>query len=176
MKFRKLSKREKTILYATLFLGFVALVFEFIIVPFEAELDRLNQSISKKSALLKRYSSMVARGEDIASLYESYKKTFQTGADAEVVTVNLFKDIRNAANKFGLSIEGIKPLSSDTGKEYSVVSLDVELVGDFTSIFKFIHHLEKIPSFTRVLSFRVSPMGRNVRKLRCRVVASRLFI
>ncbi|UCD15540.1 MAG: type 4a pilus biogenesis protein PilO [Candidatus Omnitrophota bacterium] len=171
---RALTKREKLIIYTTLGIFLVSLTFSGLLQGY-AKLSALNQDIANKTALLRRHFQLVKKGGDIRSLYESYRSILESEGSAQELDTHLFNEMKDFAATFNLTIERVKPLPVELKKEYAQVSLEVEIVGDFRSIFQLINELENSPSFIKVLSLRLSQQSAGSQLLRCRLTLSRLF-
>lgn len=175
IKISSRPKREKVILCITIIIFIVSLIFNFLISPSIAKLNRLNQDINKKTSLLMRYSRLIGKGENIISLYESYKDNLRTQTNSERVVADLFKEIKDSAKQFNLNLERIRPRPTEEKKGYKEVSLEVELLGDFSSIFEFVNHFEDSSSFVRIFSLRLSPHSDKSSHLRCKITFSKIF-
>jgi len=135
----------------------------------------MNQEIKEKISLLDKYSLLAAKSGDALSLYERYKNNFEEKGDSEVIALDLFREIKNSAGNFNLDIKRIKPQTVEKKKEYKKICLEVELEGNFSSIFRFINHLENLTSFIRISSLELSSRGGSLRQLRCRVTFFKIF-
>jgi Tfp pilus assembly protein PilO len=175
MKVRKLSTREKMILYITLGLIVFALLFNFAISPLQDRLTEVNKEIEKKSFLLKRQSSLMQRGENILSLYERYRHALEEQEDPEEIVADLFKKIEAQATASGITVRKVKPLPVKENKGYKEVLIEIDLEGDFTAIFKFIVQLESDSPLIKIVSLRLVPQSSSSRVLRSRLNLSQIF-
>lgn len=174
MNFRKLTKREQLILYATLiFLGFILLGIG-LIRPILIKVKEVNQKIDTKTKLLKRYMGIMNNKDQILSLYNSYRDILITEQTSEEIVASLFSSIENSAQRFNITIERIRPRFVGVKKSYKEVILEVELKGKLASVFQFIVYLEKTSLSVRITSLRIIP-GTDSSSLRCRVTLSKLF-
>lgn len=174
MNIRPLSKREKSILYIILVLFFASFVFNFVIGPTVVKLDQINQSIEKKSFLLRRYSRLVDKGEDIHSLYEQCRESLRGGSNAEEALAGLFKNIESSAKMFNMNIKSIKPQPVEKKKKYREASLEVKLDGSFRSVFQFIEHMETSSGFVKVTAIQLFPQPGTPSLLQARITFSQL--
>jgi len=171
MKGKKFSKREKSLFYITILVISSVLVCNFLIIPIFANLSKINDEIEKKSSLLRRYSRLLNREDDVLSLYKDYQDNFD---GLQETMSNFFEKVKTIADKVGLKIEGVKPLPVKE-KGYKEISLEIELEGDFKSIFRFTDALETSPFFIRIIGFRLLPQFGESAKLRCRISLAKLF-
>ena len=174
MKLRPLSKRERTILYLTLAIFVATVLYNVLLTPLLSRLYDINSEIDAKISLLRRHSRLIGKGEDILSIYESYKQVLQTSVGLEEIETVFYKEIKSFAVNSRLSLERIRPQPVQDKKGYKEVFLEVELVGNLDSIFEFINRVENSASFMRIASIRISPQTAASRQLRCRIVLAKV--
>ena len=172
---RNLSKRERALLYLTIIVFIAIVLFNFVVSPALVKLTALNQDIEKKEYLLKKYTALTSRGEDIASVYDKYKDTFDNKEDSQQIIDSLFKEVKEQARLVKLDLQKIKPLPVEQNKGYNQALLEVELRGGFPAIFKFINQMEDSSSFIKIFSFRLVSQGKKDQGIRCNVTVSRIF-
>lgn len=175
MKLRPISPREKAILYITIGVIIIGVSGHFVIGPAIDSLSEVNKEIEKKTYLLKKQTSLLKRGGDITSLYESYRKTLEKQRTPQEIVASLFKDIEAAAKKTGLKLKKVKPLPVKEGKEYKEVLLELDIEGDFVAFFKFINELETKTSFVKISALRLTSQSSSSKALRCRLSLSKIF-
>ena len=175
MKIRKLTQREKLILYATTGIIVLALLFNFVIVPVFERMSSVNEEIAKKSFLLGKQSGLIHSGENIVSLYENYRNALEKQETPEEIVAGLFENIENVALSSGIKVKKVKPLPVKESEEYKEVLLEVDLEGDFASMFKFINKLETDYSLVKIGSLRLAPQSSSSRTLRCRLNLYQIF-
>jgi Tfp pilus assembly protein PilO len=175
MKLKKLSKRERNIFALTVGIVLFVLIFHLFINPFLDKMDGVNQEIQRKTKLLERYSGLLSRGEDAHLLYAKYKNILEKDEKPQEIIANLFKEIENSANKYGVKIKRIKPLPISEKKEYKEAFLEVELEGDFSSLFKFINHLENSSSLIKISSLRLLSGPKGSSGVLCRLTLFKII-
>ncbi|MCP4651943.1 MAG: type 4a pilus biogenesis protein PilO [Candidatus Omnitrophica bacterium] len=175
MKLKNLSYREKFIwLFLAAVVGF-AFSFNYVVVPIAVVAKKLNKDIATKEHLLKKYSNFIKKGNDLSLLTVQHKEVLEAKANNDSISNDLFKSLKDAAKKWQLDVKKIRPLPIKKTKNYSKVFLDVELSGDFSSVFNFINDLEALATLIRVESFQLFNSNAAVNSLRYRVTFSRLF-
>lgn len=133
------------------------------------------KKIERKTFLLEKYFHVVKRGENVFSLYESHKYALEEKKDSQEVISELFERVEIIATESGVTIRRVKPRSVEDKEKYKEAILDIELEGQFSSLFRFINNLEASPYFIRILSFNLLPQLRSSQQLRCRLSLSKIF-
>lgn len=174
MKKARLSKREKLIISITFGAVIISLGVGGLIKGY-GKLTALNKDIADKSSLLRRHFLLVKRGGDIRSVYESYKRMLEVEGQDKELDADLFNEVKGLAEKFNLAIDRIKPLPVEFKANYAQVLLEVELGGNFKSIFEVINGLENSACFVRILSLRLYSQSGAAAPLRCQILISRMF-
>ncbi|MFH1771793.1 MAG: hypothetical protein ABH872_03160 [Candidatus Omnitrophota bacterium] len=172
---RKFTKREKTVSF---FIGFFilgALAFNFVISPMFSRIDEMNSEISKKTSLLKRSSRLLSKEEDISSVYDKYKSILEKDVSPDEVTADLYKEIESAAAGFDILIKKVKPLDLRQSGNFKEAALEVEVEGDFASIFQMVNKLENSVSLIKIVSFRLIAQPKSSKLLLCKLNIVRVF-
>lgn len=175
MKMKKFSKKEKLLLSIALSVGLIGLLINASVGSVIGKFAGLNQEIAKKTSLLRRHSRLIKKGENIISSYDSYKENLgiEVGPDEGIVV--FFEEIESTAKEFGLTIEKIRPQPIEKRKDYQKVSLEIEIAGNFSSIFKLINKIENSAAFIRISSLRLSPQGKTSSELRAKIILFKIF-
>lgn len=175
MKFRQLSKREKTFFYLTIGAVILGLAYNFVVEPAIRHFTAVNKEIEEKTFLLRKQQSLILGGQDIISVYEQYKNTLDKEKDAEEVISTLFGEIEAAAAETGLKVKKVKPLASQEGREYKQALLEIDVEGDFVSLFKFINKLESGSPLLKIVSLYIASQSESSQTLRCRLSLAKIF-
>jgi Tfp pilus assembly protein PilO len=174
MKIRAFSSREKFILRITLITGVVSLLLYGWFLASD-KLVKLDDDIEKKRDLLQKYLYAIGEKDRGYAEYRNYMDVLEDRRSPGEVETQVFKEVKNLAQSFNLTIERIKPLPLKETKKYKEILLEVELGGTFAPLFQFINKLENSPSFIRILSLRLYPQSGMSFPLRCRITLSRVI-
>ncbi len=175
MNKRQFSKREKLIFSITVILGLFVFGLNFIVLPALERINVLNREIDQKSFILKRHFKLINQGDSITSVYENYKQILSKVVNPDEMTAQLFEEVKLSAGKYGLKVQKIKPLTLKQNTSYKKVALEVDLEGDFKSIFQFINMIENSASLIDINSLNLRSKARSSKLLRCRLALSRSF-
>ena len=175
MKIRRLTGRERFILAIAVSLIGLGLAVDLLIFPALAGLADLDRDIENKVMLIKKYSLLKNKGEDIVSLYKNYGLLSETEPGFEDAANHLFEEIRALASKQNLEIKKVKPFSGESRGPYRRIMLELELAGDFNSLFQFADDLERQSVLIKVSSLRLTAQDQQPKGLQCSLVLCRFF-
>lgn len=175
IKTRPFSSREKQIIYFVLIIMFLAIIVNLIFFPLSSLLERLNKEIDQKSYLYQRYSGLIKKGEDINTLYDKYRSLLGQQQSLEEGTATLFEDIKKTAANCNVTVEKVKPLASDKKSNYKQTSLEIELTGNFSSIFDFISQLEYSSLVINIKSLQLASYPGAQGMLQGNIIFSKIF-
>lgn len=172
MKSKLLSKREKRLLKIT---GCVLVISLFIYtgVNIFYKLRDINKEVKEKEFILYKYLSALGREETV--LQEQHYKDILLERSSADIDDELTKEVGSLAGASNVKIERIKTLSMERGKGYGKFFLEVEVGGDFTSLFRFINQLEASPLFIKIYSCRFYPQGGTSLPLQCKITLLKIF-
>jgi Tfp pilus assembly protein PilO len=158
--FSKLSKREKTFVYATALIVFFAAVDRLVYYPIVNHFNELDQEIlMQEEQIRKNWRSLAVREAVLKSFsaYEGYALT--AGSDEEEVA-NLLNEIEALARKTGLSLINVKPKPLTKEEVWKRYPVEVEVETEWAPLFKFIYELYSSKFLLRVKYIRLVPKGR----------------
>ena len=174
MKPLNLSPREKQIVNITILIIAAGVVFNFFISPIIAKVTGVNDEIARKEYLLKKYRHFQEKSRELNLKGSSYVGLTKSPTTDEAVA-DMFGVVSEAAKKYSLNVQKVKPLPAGSGRLSKQAVLEVEVTGNFSAIFKFINAVEDSPLFMRVFTFYLMPSGGNDNGLHCTVAFSRVL-
>ena len=169
-----LAPREKNILHITIFIVVAAAIFNFIISPFFDKVTGINNEIAKKEYMFKKYQYFQAKSRQLNFSANSYINLTKSLTEDEAAA-EIFAVVSEAAKKFTLNIQKIRPLPAGNGRLSKQAVLEVDITGRFSSIFNFISAVEDSPLFMRVHTFHLLPSGNSDNSINCTVAFSRVL-
>jgi len=174
MKPVSLSPRESQIAKATILIVAAGLVFNFFISPVLVKVTGVNDEIARKEYMLKKYHHFQEKSRELNLSDNNYAGLTKSLTPDEAVA-QMFGVVSEAAKKYSLNVQKIKPLPAGSGRASKQAVLEVEVAGNFSAVFKFINAVEDSPLFMRVFTFHLAPGGTNDSDLRCIVAFSRVL-
>ncbi len=175
MKTTGLSAREKNILRLAILVVAAGLVFNFALSPLIGKVTGIGAEISRKEYILKKYAYFQekSRALNLAGGAAAMDLTKSLSNDAAID--EMFSAVSEAARKYALRVQKIKPLPVGSAHSSKQAVLEVEVVGSFSAIFNFIDAVEESPLFVRVFTFHLAASGNDGGLLRCTIAFSRVF-
>lgn len=156
---RQLSKKEKILCGAVIFLLFGFIFTELVIAPLREKLSAVEREIDGAKLLIRKYSGLEGQKDFLLKEYRSIERYLSLkGSDDEKMTAVLSK-VESEAAKAGLRIIDMKPDTSFKAKSVTAIyRIQLNAEGDITKIFNFIYSLEN----TDIL-FKVDKMNLSVK-------------
>lgn len=157
----KLSKKEKALLYAAVFVGLVVLLDRAIIYPVYAKIRSLHTQIKEKEFTIVKEMRILAMKDKIAGEAKKYSSYAGVALSEEEEITTLLKEIESLANKSSLYVVDMKPAGAKEEKDKSkkfLVSLSCE--GQMEQIMDFMYNVENSKSLLSIERYQISPKSR----------------
>ena len=171
----KFSKRDIIIFLITAIFVISVIMAYFVIVPLVRSFGYTGRQIQKKHYLLKQQSYFVNHGGNIDSLHSRYKDILREFSSDEEMTEYFFEAIKHMATERSLTVRRVTPLVSAKQKLFKQTLLELELEGEFKSIFQLVDDLENSPALININSLTIRSHMRNSNRLQCRMSLSKIF-
>lgn len=155
--FSRLSKKERTLLYAAGVIIFFVSLDRLVYYPIVSRLHELDQEILLKENQLKKNLRNLAARETVLKTYSAYAAYALTAGSDEEKIAGLLSEIEGLARKSGLSLVNVRPkpvTKTDFGKQYPV---EVEVETEMAPLIKFIYGLHSSKHLLRVKTLRLMP-------------------
>lgn len=154
--FKKLSKRERIAVAVGVCILFAVLSDRLVIGPWMShrskmvkEIKMLEQTAAGRKLLLSRMASITVD-------QELYKKYIHKGQSSEVELAAFLKEIENLAAQSQLSLQEVRPISTEGGEWYQEYGLEVHCLASLAEWTKFVYLVE---SSTSMLTIARATMG-----------------
>jgi Tfp pilus assembly protein PilO len=158
--FSKLSKREKTFVYATALIVFFAAVDRLVYYPIVNHFNELDQEILKQEEQIRKNWRSLAVREAVLKSFSAYEGYALTAGSDEEEVANLLNEIEALARKTGLSLINVKPKPLTKEEVWKRYPVEVEVETEWAPLFKFIYELYSSKFLLRVKYIRLVPKGR----------------
>lgn len=148
------KKREKALLYITVFIVIFSIAFKLFISPALDKNDALNKEISFTRLRIKKYLKLLSQKDYLRSKYEKFSLRLKD-IEAEGETfVSVLSELEGLARDSGTRITDMRPLtkSSASGKEMLV---DLKTEGTVEDCMKFIYEIENSPRLLTIEKFQL---------------------
>ncbi|GEM_PF-3558808 len=171
----RLSKRERTIFYITVFLIAFFLFFKFV---FEGMLKfnaHLNQELHNKQIQLKRAGQIAKKGS-VQKDYEALIAALKMEKNPQEEMARLLSEIDRIAKDSAVNVLNIRPQEIEDKKFYKRFSVDLRLEGENRNIMRFVFYLESSPLLLRIDKFNLAARSSQRGFLDCELSLSRVVI
>jgi hypothetical protein len=160
---RKLSERERLLLYATIVLLFIFLVYQFVVFPFLRARDnyrlenaRLSQSLRELRGIAEKYAGEKSYFDELGGLLSSKK------------SLSVLTYLENVAGEQGIRdrIEYIRPKGTEVKDGITSVSVEMKIDGvEVSRLVMFLYGIEEKRNGLVVSSLRLKPFFREKGKV-----------
>ncbi|OGW74888.1 MAG: hypothetical protein A2Z72_06275 [Omnitrophica bacterium RBG_13_46_9] len=171
----RLSKREKTILYVTVFFVSVTLLDKLIISPIFYKINSLDAEIREKELSVKKDIRMLSQKDRIMAESAKYASFLSEHAKSEEEeTTFILKEIENLANQSSVYLIDMKPggiKSTGQSKEY-IVNLSCE--AQLEQITEFMYKIENSKELLTIEKYEIEPKSKESSIARCSMSISKI--
>lgn len=153
---KQLSKREKVIVLLTLGLGGGSLIYIFLIEPFLANINDMNNEILIKETKLQKIYALIGHKDKIEAEYEKFLKASSSNASDEAIISDILKQVEKIAVASSVQLNNVRP---ERLRNEEVKRLRVEITAEagVSSMLKFIYDLEMSPFLITVERLQIVP-------------------
>lgn len=154
---RILSRRERIILYATIGIIALVVIFNFALEPMLARNEQLNKDITVTRAKLKKYLQLLSEKESIQSRYATLSsRALPEGTEG--VSVDVLSELEQLAKAANIRIIDIRPQNPGVANAYPQAFFELRAEGGMENYLQFIYRIEN-----SLLLLRVTKLQLNVR-------------
>jgi Tfp pilus assembly protein PilO len=148
--FKKISKRERIAVAVGVCILFAVLSDRLVVAPWMnhrnkmiKEIKMLEQTAAGRKLLLSRMASITVDEE-------RYKKYIHMGQSSEVELAAFLKEIENLAAQSQLSLQEVRPISTEGGEWYQEYGLEVHCLASLAEWTKFVYLIESSTSMLTI--------------------------
>lgn len=172
-----LSKRERYILYISLMVISLALLYNFLIEPLVQRWVKVNEGVIRKEMKLERNLKIISEKETVLKEYKEYAKRVKAKGSDEEEIATLLREVETVAARTSVRLTNVnKPRPVKNMKFYKLYSLEVELEAPIRPLTEFIYQLEKSPQILKVRQLRLSARGSQSSSLRSSMLITKILI
>ena len=173
----QLSKREKTVLYVTVFFVGLMLLDRMVVYPIYSKVKQLNAEIKQKESGISKYLRILSQKDRIMNERKKYTAYLDVRQSQEQATTSILKEIENMANKSMLYIVDMKPAgvreNPDHTKRY-LINLSCE--GEMDQIMDFMYNVENSSGLLMIDRYQLSPKSKESRVAACSMIISKIIM
>jgi len=151
-----LTQREKTILFATIGIVFISILYNFTITPVILKNSLLNKDILSTRMKLKKYLVLLSQKQSLQTKYNYLNVEKPPDGVKENSTLITLSEIENMANTAHIRILDIRPQLRKTEGSYDEILIELRTEGSLNDYIKFIYDLENSLLLLRIKRFQFS--------------------
>ncbi|MFA4991257.1 MAG: GspMb/PilO family protein [Candidatus Omnitrophota bacterium] len=172
----RLSKRDRKIAYAVVFLISLAVLDRLIINPVSSKMRSLNEEIVKKEESIHKSLSILSQKDRITAETRKYSSFVTKGSSEEEEITTFLKDIEELASKSSVYLVDLKPAGvKDVGsaKKY-VVALNCE--AQMEQIVSFMFSIENSAKLLTIDKYQINPKSKESTVAQCGMSVSKIVM
>ena len=172
----RLSKREKTVLYAAVFFISLTLLDRLIVYPIFSKIEGLNKEIQAREAGIKKNLHILAHRDRILAESVKYSALLSSARSEKEEMTFLLKEIESLANESSVYLidmkdAGLKNLGSS--KKY-FITLNCE--AQVEQLTDFMYNIESSNRLLSIEKYQISPKSKDSSVARCSMSISKLAV
>ncbi len=157
--FKKLSSREKYILYIVILVVAVSLIYIILIEPLVTRWSNVNSRIELIKAKLQKSLSLMKDKSKIEAEYNNFtQKLKQSPSDEQEITIVL-DELEKAARRSSLRITSMRPKPARQKEHYRQFEVEIETESDMSSLMRFIYDIKNSPQLIKVDKLNLNARG-----------------
>lgn len=175
-KYRKLSRREKTILYGTTAALLFLFVDRLVVAPIHEKLSSVDRAIRDEETAIKKSLHVLVQKNRIAAENREFMAYSVDGKNPEEEMTSLLKEMESLADRASVSLIYVKPanVESDRGITKHMATLECE--SQMEQIAGFFHSIESSTKLLKIEKFEIQPKNRESSLARCSMTVSKTVV
>jgi Tfp pilus assembly protein PilO len=170
----KMSKREKTVMYVTVFVISMTLLDLLVIAPIFQKMASLDADIKEKEASIKRNMRILSQKDKIVSESAKYTAFLSEARPEEEEMTIILKEIEDLANKCSVYLIDMKPggtKKAGSSKKY-VINLTCE--AQMEQLTEFMYEIESSEHLLMIEKYQISPKSSESSVAQCGMSISKI--
>jgi hypothetical protein len=167
--YAKLSKKEKSILFFTLFFLSITFVDRVIVLPLATSMSALSQSVRDQETAIKKSLSVLLHKDSIIAENRDYMAYSLEAKNPEDEMVGLLKEVELEANKAGVNLLYVKPGTMAEEKNIKKYYSTLECEATMEQVATFFHGIESSTKLLKIEKYQIQPKSKNSSIARCAV-------
>lgn len=161
------SKRERLVLYWTIFFVFLTLVDRLVFSPLTARIRFLNKEIEAKETAITQALHMLGQKERILSESAKYAVFLAAAKSEEEQFTIILKEIESLANKASVYIIDMKPGGVRAEESFKQFMANVNCEGEMAQLVRFMYDIESSSKMITIEKYQLSPKSPESKQTLC---------
>lgn len=171
--FTRLSKKERFILYAVIFIISLVILDRLIISPVFSKMKSLDKDIRIKEADIKRNLQILAQKDRILAentRYSSFLNNFESG---EEQAASALKEIEDYANKASVYLIDMKPSTAKEAGSSKKYLINLNCEAQMEQLISFMYNIENSKELLTIEKCQITPKAKESSVASCSMVISK---
>jgi len=169
-----LSKRERKILYITLFVLLILFIDRLFISPIMGRIDTLNKEISQKQTEINRYLLILAQKEKIKQMTNKLNIFLESlKASPDEFTV-LLKEIERLANKSAVYLVDMKPAGIREQSAFKKYIINLSCEAQMQQLIEFMYNIESSHKLLTIEKYEITPKSKETGVAVCTLTIAKI--
>jgi len=172
----RLSKREKTVLYAAVVCVSLVGIDRLVIGPITYKITSLDDQIRQKENSINKSLHMLSQKDRIKEEKAQYESFLNDPTPRKEIITSVLKEVEIIANKASVYLGNLKPIEgrSEGQPEKYEVSLNCE--AEMRQIADFIYSIEQSNKLLIIEKFEAGPASKKSTKAKCSMTISKMTV
>ena len=172
----RLSKRERTILYVTVFVVGLVLLDRLILSPILSKIQELNETIILQEETIGQSLLIVMQEKRIEGESKQYISYLSQPEAEEKEVMAFLKEVENIAKKSSVYLIDIKPAGKDVDGVSTWYFVKLNFEAQMEQVFKFFHNITNFEQMLKIKEYKISPKTAGTSVITCSVSISKAII
>lgn len=174
---RRLTQREQSIFVVCVLTISVYLIYNGIVKPFQAKIERVEQDIQLGQQQLSQKLKTIQRGKAVSGQYNAYHEAYRQSKSNEEVMSSILAEIEGVARELQLGIFDLKPKRVQRTDFYNQFSVSLTINSEFVDIIQFLHILQSSPHLFEIEQVDFDKgSNRNTTSIKTQLVLSKILV
>ena len=172
----RLSKRERTILYATAFVVLLFLCDRLILSPILSKIEELDMTIRTKEEIIEQSLIIVMEEDRIEAESRRYTPYLSQPESEEKEVTAFLKEVENVAKKSSVYLIDIKPAGKNTDGTSTRYFTRLSFEAQMEQVIHFFHNITNHEQLLKIESYEISPKAPGGSIVTCSTSISKAII
>jgi len=169
-----LSKRERNILYAAVFIVSLVLLDRLIIHPIYFKMESLGKEIREKESAVKKNLRIVSQKDRILAESAKYSSFLSASESEEEEVTSILKEIETIANKNSIYLSDMKPGSLKKMGDSKKYTVNLNCEAQMEQLTEFMYNIENSNKLLTIEKYEISPKSKESSIAKCSMSISKI--
>ncbi|HPN88792.1 MAG TPA: type 4a pilus biogenesis protein PilO [Candidatus Omnitrophota bacterium] len=156
--FKKMSDKEKKVLYIAIVLVTLALLDRLLLGPASEKLRMIDEEIKQEEIIIQRDARFLRYKDQILKESESFEKYFTVKApDNDVINAEFLSIIEKLATQSNVVLAKSNPSKAKVHKQFIEYTAELECSGELKNVISFMYAINTTEDLLKISKFNISP-------------------